>query len=133
MGKDKRKSVPDKGGASPIDEEPTLDVPPVKIERDKLNLGSMPHTYTEENSDKIDRYLEDSSKLARTIYDKKFNYQKTGKSISEDDAKGVAEKTKNLHMNPSFDMCAHYMALLAGKCLELKEGESVGDVYTVSH
>ena len=121
MGKDNRESALDKGGASPVDEGPTLVVPEVETKRDEWNIHAAAYRLAAKDSDALVRFYQEHHEIEKDIRRHEF--------ISEDDAKELATRIKELHLSRSFDGREDYRAFLVGQCLKLKEGKSVGDVY----
>ena len=121
MDKDNRESALDMGGASPVDEGPTLVVPEVETKRDEWNIHAAAYRLAAKDSDALVRFYQEHHEIEKDIRRHEF--------ISEDDAKELATRIKELHLSRSFDGREDYRAFLVGQCLKLKEGKSVGDVY----
>lgn len=140
MGESIRKSALDKGGVPPVDEgsvtdeEPDLVVPSVTTQRGKWNRGNIAYTLAANDPDyALGKYYRDHfeiEKIIRKIRKSKSHSKEMQESVS-DDAKMLVVRVKNLHMSMPFEEHADYVAFLAGECLTLKEGKSVGDVCTV--
>lgn len=117
--------------ASPVDEGPDLVVPSVTTQRDKWNRGNIAYALAAKDSDgALGRFCQEHCEIEIAICERESLDQETGESISEDDAVALATRIKNLHLSLSFDGPADYVVFLAGQCLKLKEGKSVGDVCT---
>ena len=118
MSKDTHESALDKGSASPVDEGPTPVVPSVKKWRPADRGGALFH---------LQRDV-----LESTIRERVSRYQKTDDPISQADAVALARCIRNLYLSDTFDGHAAYLDFLAGQCLKLKEGQTVGEVFTAT-
>ena len=121
MDKDNRDSAPDKGGTSPVDEGPTLVVPEVETKRNEWNIHATAYLLAAKDSDALVRFYQEHHEIENVIHQHE--------SISEDDAKELATRIKDLHLSRSFDGREDFCDFRVGQCLKLKEGKSFGDVY----
>ena len=122
MSKDTREFIHNKGGASLRDG--------VELQRDKLNVNAIAYTQAADSEGTIERFFREQSAIEIIIRRFESHHQETGEPISKDDAVALAKCIKDLHLCHPFDGRAHYIAVLAGKCLTLKEGQAAGEVFT---
>ena len=78
----------------------------------------------------ISRGIQELFDLAAKLDEHARRYQETREPIALDDAVALAERIKSLPLH--FDGRHDYIALLAGRCLTLKEGQAAGEVFKVS-
>ena len=94
----------------------------VELQRDKLNVHAIAYTLAADSKGTILPFYAEWSGIENTISEHE--------SITEDDAVSLAIRIKDLHLRYSFDGRVHYIALLAGQCLKLKDGQAAGEVFT---
>jgi len=139
MRKDIRKSALDKGEVPPVDEgsvpdeESDLVVPSVTTQRGKWNRGNIAYTRAANDNDSdcaLGKYYRDYFEIKNIISKNESHFQETKKPIGKNNAKILVVRVKDLHKSIPFEAHADYVVFLAGQCLTLKEGKSVGEVYT---
>ena len=126
MGKDKRESALEKGEPSPVE------VPSFMLHRDEWTNDATAYrlALAARDSDSLDWFIQERHEIEVTICERESVFRTKGGTISEEDAKALATRIRELHLSRAFDGSEDNRAFLIGRCLKLKEGNPAGDVFT---